>query len=153
MIGFLPDLLYDLKRRYGKPLTAYHIVSITPNITSGRPTTVITKTIIKRAIQLPNESSRSVLGILKSSQFKTSGSFDKDAITVIIDPKDLGSHEITVDDYCILLAKHYKVVTVDSYQGQAFFVTMAAVEGQQLANQYEEIIAHNLSLAQNTGGL
>lgn len=135
-LSFIRDVLYGLKRDYGVRMEVYSIRESVVDLETGQKTVEKDVHVIRRAILLPQQLSRSfsydLSYIAANKNFTYGGTYDKNKRTVILDPRDLPKGFLPgLKDYCLIDHTRYNIKDVDDYTNrQAVLMTIEAVLGE-----------------------
>jgi hypothetical protein len=111
--------LYSLKRQYGSPVTAFHILSRSTDPRTGEPSARYLATRIRLAVVLPTRISRDVertISLISSNkQLVQGGGFDIGKRTFLIDRRDTGPLALEKDDFLVHNRCKYAIDTLDEF--------------------------------------
>lgn len=127
---YIKSTLYNLKRRSGQPLTLTNSVE-TKSYTTGVVTSTATTKTINRALIM---ESTLVRQILKNQEniFRYNGLFEVSSRQVIIDMKDLGSFDVSLDTKVTINTVDYRITKKQYIEDmRALLLTMSELEGQR----------------------
>lgn len=137
VLSHVKRTITSFKHRYGLPID-YHIIDqhdVDP--TTGDKTTVLAVHHVKKAVVMRTREFRSfvydVAYMAANRDFTEGGYFDPEDRSIIVDAKDLGGHEPTVDDYIIFQNKRYDVSEVAEFEVDHMFAfNTRYIRGQEV---------------------
>lgn len=145
--------LYVLKRRYGTKLDLYHIISIVPNLETGKKITNKIKYKIRRAILLPTLLQEQFL--LSAASLKADRAYPQSATQtgtklIIIDNEDLPDNfEIGKNDYLVIRHVRYDIKSINDFEhGYGLLLTVKEVEGSEANEVFESKMLQTLEFVQ-----
>jgi hypothetical protein len=133
---FVRRLIYDLKRRYGRPVDVYNNTDAAPvDTTTGRRAVTRVKYHIRRAVVVPKQLNLTQLFTppfthSAGRQFQLGGFFAKELTTLLIDGADLPAGVVVTDQsQFIFNGKRYESNHVENLEGLAYLVLCQRCEG------------------------
>lgn len=132
-LSMVPDVLYQLKREFGLPLTIVQRTSSSPNLETGKMTVTKDSVFVNRAIALPDRLDRDfeydLTFIASNKNFTYGGFYDKRRRRFIIDRKDLPNNfKIEIGNYLVFDGKRYEAEIVQEFEKQAGYLIVAKQE-------------------------
>ncbi len=115
-------VLYDLKKRYGAPISVYRLSSASTDYETGVKSATKISFDIKKAIVLPASETRkfltSISFISASKAFVSSGiqGWDQSQRGFIIDGQDLLNFAFEPEDWIVYRGKRYEVTLIETLE-------------------------------------
>lgn len=155
MLSFIKNVIYQLKKEYGKYITIYKNTSNTVDFDTGIKNTVVTFRRVKKAVLLPSNLIRTF--VYKSGldpDFKEGGFIDINDRIMLIDAKDLRNFDLTMDDYIVYSNKRWQVIKVTEFEDQAaYLVQLRVSEGSAAFDPANNIFIDTITFNQTTVGI
>jgi hypothetical protein len=126
-LRFTSTLLYDLKRRYGIPVSLYEIKYTTNRRTGEKSISILNSVCIRRAIVAPSKELRNFMyggGVLP-----TGGFFDPSDRMVIIDKKDTPGWDYEIDQFIVFDNTRFDLKLLQEYENSSV-LKARSIEGQ-----------------------
>ncbi len=114
--------IYELKKRYGAPITVYRLASATTDYETGVKTATRLSFDIQLAVILPTSEARrfltSISFISASKSFVSAGGqgWDQSQRGFIIDGRDLLNFEFEPEDWIVYRGKRYEVTLIEALE-------------------------------------
>lgn len=139
--------IYELKKRYGAPITVYRLASSSTDYETGVKSATKLSFDIQRAVILPSSEVRrfltSISFISQSKSFVSPGSpgWDESQRAFIIDGRDLRDFSFEPEDWIVYEGKRHEVVIIESLEFNTGWLIIAKQAKGSIA---ERIINLNL---------
>ncbi len=114
--------LYDLKKRYGAPISVYKLSAASTDYETGVKSATKTSVDIQKAIVLPTSEARrfltSISFISASKSFVSPGAqgWDQSQRGFIIEGRDLLNFEFEPEDWIVYRGKRYEVTLIEALE-------------------------------------
>jgi len=142
------NTIYDLKTRYGAPITVYRLTSATTNYKTGVKTGTVANYNIRKAAVLPADEVRrffaSIAFITEAKSFVSPGmqGWDQSTRGFVIDSRDIRDFEFQPEDWIVYRHKRYELESIQRLE----YDTGWLVIGKELkGTDPKEIIDLNVS--------
>ncbi len=143
------QLVYALKAEYGKRADYYTINNRTTNLTTGKISSEIVKTKIKRVVLMPMNMVRQLnmprLNIPQTQNVET----DVENHFVIIDKKDIVNHIPKPDDYLLISRKKYNIEEIIDVNDEIIILKTRHLRTEPTTEIFEETINETLELIED----
>jgi hypothetical protein len=150
-LGFMKQVAYRFKMRYGLPAYVYEVASHSSNPESGAKSTVLGVRFISKCCILSQSEARKFVYdlafISANKDFTTGGFFDPQDRQVFIDADDLPDYVPQVGDFIYCQQKMYMVKDVDDTLGFIYRLTAKRIKGGPIVHAAN---AHSALLLEGT---
>lgn len=127
----IKQTLYDLKLRFGSPVSIYRLVNSTTDYRLGTVTATQTSIDVKKCVVLPANTIRdlaqsiSYISANKPFVWQGDGGWDENTRVFIFEGSDLRDYEILMEDWIIYRGKRFDIANIEQLEHRAGWAVMA----------------------------
>lgn len=148
--------IYNLKFRYGAPVTIYKVVDSNTDYKTGIKSISTTSRFVKRGIILPNITSREIFqGVSYLSASKSFASlggqgWDESKRGFIFDGRDLQDYTWDLEDWIVYRDKRYDIESIEELEwNSGWLIIGKEVKGQPSGGSPNVEVESDLGLSQD----
>jgi len=155
-LGYIRELLYELKKDYGYPLDVYTNATYTVDPKNGARTTTRTVVRIKKAILLPSTLSRKFAYehsfLAANRPFSYGAQYDINTRIVIVDVNDVPKDfEFIVDGSTVFESRRYQIKSAERFDHRlAYLLTLVETVGEVPQQILECNVFQDFNIQQGT---
>ena len=154
-LRFIKDILYTLKRAYGRPVNIVWRVSSTADLETGVKSVVQDSFSVDRVIVLPATTDRNfaydLAYIASNKNYSYGGFYDKNRRRIVLERSDLPpDFEIKIGYFFIFEEARYEVKAIDNFgERLAYDLDCQEIDNIDLENQIKRRYFDDLFLTHN----